>query len=429
MHQGLHLAWSLIRIPHLAFSLFVFPLVLSLAIVVIQLIVTAILVQASSFDLSKDNQEKRITSEQSVVRRLLYGDGSMRPPLTVCRWRHDNTTGEEYPVGQDCEPDRLDVAIRVKDPTSFDVSSYVTIFGGQVDRLHVCASCQPDVVIQVDDRGARSLAYSVFGLAVLSLPFANSELTEKRIEVRKGFSQISSLLGGIHFYVPEIPGGIDASGLKTSLPIVFNVTILIVITLWLALRAHRKVLDYFAQNNVLLPLVAACGKHRFYRAIWTLTLARVGCFLAASLPLTYLGLVSVLDKKALKTMDIELGQGVVWLCALVTTLALATVMASLAELKHRHNILSFLYRYVPIMIAFVGGLVWTLSLLSDADVYSYVRSAVAALPVIGMVPILVAPVLNISLYAVASHAFLSTALLFVALKYNARWFAAHLEEI
>jgi len=90
-----------------------------------------------------------------------------------------NETGEEVPPSNEanCIPDRLDVAIRSNSPEVEDTSEYQALFSGQIDRLHVCATCTPDVVLTpgTDDKDALAKVHSVFGLALLSLPLSNSQ--------------------------------------------------------------------------------------------------------------------------------------------------------------------------------------------------------------------------------------------------------------
>lgn len=431
MVRTLHLAWSLIRIPHLAFSLFVFPLTIGIALVIVQLIATGIIVKASSMESTNvGTVEERSSRENSIVRRILYGSGDLRPEITVCRWITDAATKEEIPPGPECAPDRLDVALRVSDPATFDVTHYKGIFSGQIDRLHVCQTCQPDVVITPKEgKDSISRAYSAFGLAVLSLPLSSQDIVQRRMAVGKKLSHVMKLLGGVYFEIPEIQGGINTTAIRKTLPITMNIALLVIITLWLALRAHRKVLDYFAQNDVLLPLVAACGRSRFYSAIWLLTAARVFCFLGSSIPVLYFGLKGVVDKKSIFTLDTSLSQLGVWLLAITTSLALATIMASISELKHRHHLLSIFYRYVPIAIALLGGTVWAATLLIDSGSMGMVRGMIAGLPVIGTAPLLLGPIINLPITVMLPHAIFAGALFIFMLRKNARWFAAHLEEI
>ena len=430
MPKSLHLALSLIRIPHLALSLFVFPLVLSLVLVAGQLVVTGIFIKAAGRDADEVVVTSKRREENNLLRRLLYSDGRRRDPIQVCRWTTDPTDGEEPPPGDACQPDRLDVALRASDPATFDARQYASMFDGHVDRLHVCRECAPDIVISFDEKGrAVSKSSSAFGMIVLMLPYESSVLTDKKISFRRDVEKIRWLLGSLYFTVPEIPGGIGVSDLKTSIPVTLNITFLVVIALWLALKAHRKVLDYFSHNNVLMPLVAACGKNRFYAAIWSLTALRVFCFLGASIPLVYFGLQDVSDAKAFSSLKVSTLQVFVWLLTLVTSLGLATMMASLSELKHRQSVLSFTYRYVPILFALLGAVVWSGSFLFIGDSSSLLRTVITVLPIVGMTPIFVAPILNLPVYMMLAHALFSTILLVVALRHNARWFAAHLEEV
>lgn len=363
------------------------------------------------------------------VRWIVYGSAAPRPPLKVCRW--SVVDGREFPGDDGCHPDRLDVAIHVDEPATYDVGRFTRLFEGHVDRLHVCRACQPDVVITPRPYGrTTSVARSVFGLAILFLPYSNNEIGAKRVALTSAYEEITRSLGSLSMHIPEITEAVGVSSLKGSLPITANISLLVIIALWLALRAHRKVLDYFSHNDVLLPLAAACGKRTFYSAIWMLTVLRVGCFLCASIPLMYLGLSDIIASHV-KNFEFTFSsfQTSVWLIALLSTLSFATVVASIAELKHRHHILSIAYRFIPLVGAFFGALIWGLSFLIPFSSVGGFRMALSALPVVGIAPILVAPVTGLSLMPMLIHAIAASAALVWLLRRNARWFAAHLEEV
>jgi hypothetical protein len=120
---------------------------------------------------------------------------------------------------------------------------------------------------------------------------------------------------------------------------------------------------------------------------------------------------------------------VLWGIALVATMALATVIASISELKHRHAFVSILYRFVPLLAASLGALAWAFSLFSRAEGVGIFRLVVAAIPVLGMVPIMVAPITNLPVLPLLVHSALAGVTLVLILRRNARWFAAHLEEV
>lgn len=431
MLRSFRIALALLRIPHLALSLFVFPLIISLVLVIIQLLVTGAAVQLAS---SHTHTAAAMASSESTshpVHWLLYGSGELRPPLKVCRWiSKDGDTNHEVPPNSSCSPDRLDVALHVQNPATFDATTFVSLFNGHVDRLHVCTSCKPDVVITpLSNDKTSSRAYSVFGLSILFLPYTNKDVGEHRVAVRQSLEHVQDALGTISMHIPEIAEAIGISSLRGTVPITANVALLVVIALWLALRAHRKVLDYFSRNDVLLPLAAACGKQTFYSAIWILTLLRVSCFLGASIPIMYLGLTDIISSNVEVAFSFPPLRSTVWLIALVSTLAFATVIASIAELKHRHTLLSISYRFLPLIGAFAGALCWSASFIVPLHSLGVFRLILSAIPVLGITPILVAPITGLPCLPMTIHAVLASCALIWLLRRNARWFAAHLEEV
>lgn len=428
MFPSFRIVAALVRIPHLALSLFLFPLLMSLALVFLQLIVTGIVlkrVNATSEGLAAAVERK---GDKNAVRWLLYGSGDRRPGPEICRWVMDN--GEERPPSEACNPDRLDVAVRVEDTASYDVSSYATLFAGHVDRIHVCRACQPDVIVEPRAGGQTvSRAQSVFGLMILFLPYTNTEIEQSRVVVRRSIEDVKNRLGEVSLSIPEINDTIGISALKGTLPIVFNVSLLVVIALWLALRAHRRVLDYFSRNDVLLPLAAACGRQRFYSAIWLLTVLRVGCFLMTSVPIVYFGLLDVIDKESLSLVRVSVVSGLMWVVALVATMALATVIGSISELKHRHSLVSFLYKFVPFAAAVLGAALWGFSFVLPSEAMGTCRLIVSAIPIVGIAPVLIAPATSLPLISLFVHSLLAISAFVFILRRNARWFAAHLEEV
>ena len=428
MLRSVRIAAALIRIPHFALSLFAVPLLLSLGIVVVQLLATSAAVQLMTSS-HTPAATKVFNKDTNPIRWMLYGSGELRGPLRVCRWEV-GPKGAERPPFKECAPDRLDVAVHVDNNTSFDPTRFQRLFEGHVDRLHICRGCQPDIVITpASDGTVTSRAQSIFGLSILFLPYFNKDVVDQRIAVKEAYKEIQQSLGSISLRIPEISKAIGISSLKGMLPITANVALLVVIALWLALKAHRKVLDYFSRNDVLLPLAAACGKQNFYTALWILTLFRVGCFLGASIPLMYFGLDDIFSSSVGIDVSFSLMHGAAWLVVLVSTLGLATVIASIAEIKHRHSLLSISYRFLPLLGAFVGAMVWGASFIIPLPACGVFRLIVSALPIVGIAPILVAPVTALPYLPMMIHAVLAIAGITWLLKHNARWFAAHLEEI
>ena len=427
------LAFALTCIPRLFATLFLIPIILSLLLVYAQLIATGLVVRSLSQDQKSLESGAKQLRSQSMARQLVYGDSKELPPLRICRWidvtAADGTVFEKPPVPE-CAPDKLDAALRVVDPEHFAVAPYQEMFSGNVERLHVCRTCQPHVVIGIGPEGNTTQVYSVWGLLILSLVQFNDAVSEKYAKVFEGFDQVQDQLGHIKFFSAGFLNPIDIRGMKVSLVVVFNIALLIVMAMWLALRAHRKVLDYFARSGALLPMVAATGNNVFYGAIWILTGMRVLSFLAAAIPVTLFGLQEILTTDQVEGLFLGgLGAVALWLGTLIAGLALAALISSIAELKHRHSLLSFFYRYVPIVVCSLGMVVWSASFLSDAEVAGIIRNCIAVVPIVGMGPVLLAPVFEPPRSILLVHAILAFGMLYICLRHNARWFAAHLEDL
>jgi len=427
MSSALHVAWSLVRIRHLAVSIFLFPLTISVVMVLSQLMITGMFLR--SIGPGHDDLASPPQSESNLVRLILYGSERERPPIRVCRWVvAEESPHEEVPPNELCRPDRLDVAVHVQDPANAPVEEYTRLFGGQIDRLHVCRKCSPDVVIKRENSGKNiSHATSVYGLAVLSLAYKmKGSIREDRDEYLK---MLSGSLGGISLHLPESKAEIALSKSNGAIPFTVNVIPIVVIALWLSLRAHRKVLDYFARNDVLLPLVAATGKRPFYGALWLLAVFRVACFLAAAIPIMYFGLRDIGGKNVFRETSANMGETLLWIVALIMAVSLTTIISSIADLKHRQAVVNILYRYIPMALAVLGGIFWLATFLVPSHTAGFVRLSLTAVPILGLAPLFFAPITRPEVWVIVIHAVGSGLLVKIILRGNARWFAAHLEEV
>lgn len=435
MIKACRLAWSLIRIPHVTFTLFLFPMIGSLLLVLGQLIGTGIVVRSVSADarLVAGAMKQQSGDSVSLLRYVLHGSGLPRPALKVCRWQPDpNSITGESPPGAECAPDRLDVAIQAGGLSDVEIEQLASWFEGQVDRVHICERCSPDVVLlRADDGTPRAHALSVYGLGVLGLGMSRKDgkMIEKRSEYIRSISEFQETVGRMSFFIPESNSFVELSAENVLMPFTANAVLLTIIALWLALRAHRKVLDYFSQNGVLLPLVAATGKKTFYSAIWILTFTRVACFLGVALPMCYIGLHDISGDNVVSLLRPHARLIGIWAVVLVTTLAFLTTVSSIADLKRRASLLAFVYRYVPFVCAFVGAAAWAASFLLVGEGAATFRLVLSSLPVLGLMPLMMAPVLQLPLWVLVFHGTLSLVALLVVLRANTTWFAAHLEEV
>lgn len=427
------LTFALIRIPRLFASLFLLPLIVSTILVQLQLVITALWLTANSSNPDKVTSNLQRMKDENVGRAILYGAGKKLPPIRICRWQPitlENGQPSETPPNDGCKPDLLDVAIRVNDTAAYDVASYEKLFDGNVERLHVCRFCSPHVVIDANSDSPRTDIYSVWGLMVLSLIQFNDDLNTNYLHMVQQFNDVRNSLGPINFHASGLQQPVHSRDLMTSLAIILNFATVVIITMWLALRAHRKVLDYFAHSGALLPMVAATGNGVFYGALWLLTSLRVIAFLLAAVPLSYFGLEEILEKKSvLSFLDVDYSALTLWVISMISGMMFATILASIAELKQRHSLLSFMYRYLPLLLCGFGAVVWVALFLVDSPIAGLLRNIITALPILGTAPVLIAPIFKPPFDILAVHTVLTVGLLVIALRYNARWFAAHLEDI
>lgn len=425
--QILKIVYALLRIPQLFISLILFPLLLSLVLVGVQFVVSGIVVSSNTMDSSSFEEASTYWNEKSFVRLLIYGSYDPLPPLKICRWIEID--GREIPPGEDCAPDRLDVAIRTESPALQDVSAFVPLFDGSFERLHVCATCKPDIIVTpgIGTAGTTETK-SVFALALLRMAKYNTNVVEGYVKAVKNFDAVHSTLGNIKLSFPGFRAPVPISNAPKYIGIILNIAGMIIISLWLAVKAHRRVLEYFAKSGALMPLVVATGSGTFYSALWVLTFIRVAAFLFAVLPVTIFSLTQIAATlPGNGIFDNSFTEFAIWLLTLSCSFGLATLLASVADLKSRHTFIGWVYRYFPLTVCAVGAGLWAFLFLFE-EAY-LVRDVISSLPIAGSLPILLAPVFQPRLDVLCLHFVLSGLLIALVMRYNTRWFAAHLEEL
>lgn len=430
--NSFRLAGALLQVPKLFFSLIFFPLALSLILVYVQLVVTDIAIRILNTTPKSLESGFKNRDENNFARRIIYGKGAKLPTPIVCRWSWSEVNSQpiEIPPGESCSPSRLDLALHLPNLTNQQLSEYIKVFDGNVEKIHLCETCSPDIVVRTENGELKTDIKSIWAAVIVNLASLSSESLNHYLEAARNTEKVSNLLGKRYLSIGGLSQAISMNSFQTQALIVLNLTSIVVIALWLALKAHRKVLDYFAKSGALLPMVAATGKRSFYFAIWILTLLRVAAFLVAALPLTLFSLSEMVsEKKIWNYLGNDAYSINIWSIALVSSLGLATLIASIAELKHRHNLLSFLYRYLPIFICAIGALIWLLTFLFEGTTVEKTRDLLAAIPIVGITPIIIAPILKPNTLILTIHAFLTILLGLALLRKNARWFAAHLEDL
>jgi hypothetical protein len=430
--KALRLVWSLIRIPRLFISLLLFPLFLSLVVVYIQLLVTGVVLSSTKIKTAEQVKAGLAARrESSFARRFLLKTNEPLTSINVCRWT-GSADKEQPPPGKECELSPYDVAIFTSNPEKYDSSEYEKIFLGNFRRIHIChKKCRTDVVLAFNDDGTPEVHFfSVLGAALFEYVSISDLQVEYRVKAVEERDHLRALIGKQFLHSAGLLRPVPLDDLRESFMMIINIASIVVISLWLALKAHRKVLDYFASSGALLPMVAATGKTSFYGAIWILTLLRVFAFLVASIPLCWATL-SAFSEKDVSDLFFRGDRVafVLWLVAVGVSIALATLIASIAELKHRHSVMSFIYRYFPLLLCFVGMGYWGLTFLIQTSTFSLLRDIISALPLVGMGPIILAPIFSPQYAVLIVNTVLTLILLIISVRSNVRWFAAHLEDI
>ena len=438
MHS-LRLVFSLIRVPRLFATLFLFPIFVSLFVVYIQLIFSGAVITTTTPTTKEINSAIEGKRENNELRRYLLGIDDKLTDIKVCHWDLEDTeTGLPKPFEDGCIIERFDVTIQTNDIRSFNVEPYVKIFKGNFKKIHICHKdrCFSDILLDKTGNTEISKTYSLWGLLLLNLIHFSNENKTIRVKEKELVEQNDKLIGDKYLQVRGFKDPTKIDDLFYKLIIICNIAALIIVALWLSIKAHRKVLDYFSVNGALLPMVGAIGKGSFYSAIWMLTGVRVFFFLLAAVPASYFSLNNFAKSKNLKydnITDLFFGGNIsmfsLWIIALISSFCLSTIIASIADLKHRYALLSLIYKYIPLFICLFGGILWGVTFLIDNVVSEQIRYLITALPLLGMPAILLAPIFAPPVGVMVAHTLMTCALLFLTLSANVRWFAAHLEEL
>jgi hypothetical protein len=246
--KGVRLAIALLRIPRLFASLLLFPLLISCILIFVQLITTGAMV--GWLDQNQDAVSKRIqnVTEHSFTRKIIFGSSERLPEVEICRWTTilaDDGNTYEIPPSDSCKPDRLDIAIHVNNPKKYDVTTYQKIFNGNYERIHICKSnCKPDTIINLTNNTSRTDTYSVPALILLNQAQLEQAMGEEYLNLANSRLSILDNVGKIYLHAPGYQEPILLNSVTYEAALIVSIASIIIIGLWLALRAHRKVLDY-----------------------------------------------------------------------------------------------------------------------------------------------------------------------------------------
>lgn len=419
------LALSFIRVPRLFVYLILWPLVIGMFMIVVQLSLTAIFTKVSTESSTELAGEIEAEKEHDTVRYFLYGSHDPLPPPQVCYWEN------EIADKPNCRVEPVDLTVLTDDPAAFDAARLDAFFKGNLRQVHVCRSCESELQLDLRKQPPRIYIQGMLGFLVfLSSDRAFTQsLRQHRVEALEERENVEGVHGVPYIVSSGLSQPLALRGNEGIAALVLNVASLIVVTLWLMLRAHRRVLDYFARSGSLLPLVAACGKRPFYLSLWLVTIVRVCCFLLAAVPVTYFFFTRSVAPQTFAQLRGMAPALVLWVTAVLVSMGALTIIGSIADLKHRHTWTSFLYKYIPLFACLFGATVWFATLFFDGSAVRILQYAVSVIPVLGMCPIIIAPLVALEHWILVAHAALATILLIVLLQVNARWFAAHLEEL
>lgn len=436
--NSLKIALSFLKEPRFALYILFGPLFVGLILTFFQAIFTfsAFEAEKNKSEDVKERLDKKVQSK--FIRSILYDSEEEFGELSVCRWQVEGKDEKgllvEVPPRTGCTLDSFDISIRSSSPDTFDTAEYEEVFSGSIQQLHICRFCEAGVIMypELDEEERYSeaktpLAAWLFRLAALE----NQKLQEKVLDTVEHRDKLKNLKGDIVVWTKDKSIKVNTGNFPGDSLIILNTAAFVVVSLWLGLKSHRKVLDYFQRSGALLPLVAALGKKDFYLAVWALTLARLGMFLIPTLPMLILIFNSVLSGDNLDTsLKGEFLFTAFWILSSICSLGFLTILGSIAELKHRSSYLVVLYRYLPLFACLFGTAVWVVgTLFVDGWLFDLIRYLVAMAPILGLGALIVAPIMKLPVWVLIAHSALSLFCTSLIIKRNSEWFASHLEEI
>ena len=421
--ESLRIAIALIRVPRLFLTILLFPLLMGFALAAGQLVITGLFLKTLNRTAAEIEGSQVLHQRKQFVAEYLRSEKF--ETAKICEWH-----GSHPPEDPACVIRPLDVAIQSASRNE-QTEELIRLFSAVTPRIHLCATCNADLTLRISGNGVETVITDVWGVLVLSAAQnEGSALLDRVLATIKERDRLRSVLGNVTIRLPGFRKPVNGTEFESTMALVFAASSILVIALWLALRAHRNVLDYFSKNGALTALVAATGKGEFYGALWCITAFRVFAFLIAVVPATCQLAYDLLSPQGRHAF---MGNGIsdllLWLISIVSGLSVVMLIASVGELRQRDSPFSFLYKYLPVIAWALGSVVWVMTVLIPTPRMLMVRAVIASIPVVGLTPVMIAPALSPALSVLVWHALASSLLLALVLRANARWFAAHLEEL
>jgi hypothetical protein len=422
------IAFAFIKIPRLFIALLFWPMIIGILIAIIQAMATSIYVNLSSETV--EQYQNRVLSdsyETNWVREKLFHTRKDLPPLRICIWKN-----KVHEPGCDIEP--YDIVMRNENPTEVEITNLKNFYSGSTRKVHFCKDCSSEIIMTPAKGKNEEVTTRIFGFSAIGVYFLTDHAKRNLanvhyIEAKETIEVFKDSIGTIYLHPPGLKYPINVTHGTKIMILIINAALIAIITLWLTLKGHRKVLDYFSKNGALLPLVAACGKERFYASLWIMTILRVGFFLLTVLPATIILYLYSVPEETHAIFFKSPAEFSIYLFGLISGLSCIGIIGSIAELKQRHSLVSFSYKYLPIILCLTGTGIWLLCIFIPGDTAKIVRSFISAIPVLGITPVLVSPLITLEQTILSIHSILSSLLVLILFRYNASWFAAHIEEL
>lgn len=413
MGSSVRLALLLLSTRHTFLRLLVVPTLFALFVLAAELTVLisfqSVFSPRSTDILSRNFEEHRA---DDIRWRLLYGEARTLGPLEVCI---------ETTPDSECAQSLPSIAVHSDNPESVDIQRWRSLFEGSLDRIAVCRACPADVTIKVDLVPPQVTTHSMRGALLLGVILMDRALYQDSLALLERYFLHGQQLGNRVIRLPESNQTKPYLNLLLPLGLGVHLAFCAICIAMVIVWAHRKVLDYFVSSGVLLPLVAHCSLPTFYRALWMISALRSIVFLSVLIPLNMLIIDISIDALTLDTL--------LWGCALLGSALCAVVFSSQADLRSKRDLEQLLLKYLPLLMAGVGAILWTGLLYSSEPFVVFLRQVLSALPVIGLLPACTAPFLALHSGPALPHLAMAVTTTIILVRKHRAWLAVHLEEL
>lgn len=410
--RAANIAWCFLSVPRIASSLLLAPLILGLFVTGSSLVL--------SFAVRTAPNSETVEPGRRVPRNPVKGLLGVRAPkeLSVC-----------YHSEESCQVDRLDIVARPDVLEQVSLAQLRDDFDGDFRRLHVCTNCDSEIELVHRNGKLAVLLKSLHAVMMWeSGAFHRLQKQKAQLHEQSGNDDFEVFEAGQFWLFGGKNLPFNASHLGLAAVWILNISLSCLVLAWLGIKSHGRVINYFARNDALQPLIVSLGLKEFYGSIWILTLARVavfgGFYLVAMYQARWVMGFSAFYETVFRG-DILFLVG--WLFVLFLQFTTIAMLVSLAEIS-RDTRATISLVYFPLLTILIGLFVWLGTLTVDSLQLAALREFLLAMPLVSLMPHFLTPIFPCETWVLVMNIFASLIFLLVITRRNTMVFgySAHL---